>query len=346
MLTRKLRIATSLNHVGHAVAPMIAVEKGFFSGEGFHNYELLLEGLIPAFVEKVALSASMKERGVQIVLAAMIPSVLALNSRGEDLYIVSGWRFAPLSDCYARPGIKSFADLKGKKIGVRSVGATGPTHMFLWKELLKAGLDPEKDVKWVEDRIFTYHRTRDHVDALRDGRVDCVMSRPPFAEELEKMGCTLLLSPRELFPRGRPMSVIAARRSMIEEHGRELRAFLRAILHAFWFERDPSNYPYIADLEKRLRSASPDEDERALRMHTSAEELAQRPLPVDGLVPLEALRQIAEEMKEAGEIAPDYSMEAALRDEAIKDAFQELRSRKELEPQWEGIRRAVEKNGY
>jgi hypothetical protein len=84
---------------------MIAAEKGFFREEGFDDYELLLEGLIPAFVERLALSAAMKERGVQIVLAAMIPSVLALNSQREDLYIVSGWRYAPLSDCYARPGI-------------------------------------------------------------------------------------------------------------------------------------------------------------------------------------------------------------------------------------------------
>ncbi len=324
---------------------MIAIEKGFFKEEGFDKFELLIEGLIPNFVEKEALSAAMKDRGVQMVLGAQIPSVLIQSSRGEDLHIVSGWRFVPQTDWYAQPGINSFADLKGKKIGVRDGGGTGPIRV-IFNELRRAGVDPEKDVIWVKDRIYAYHRTPEHVEAIRDGRVDCTASNPPFSQELEKMGCTLLLSPRKLFPQGRPMAVIAARRAVIEERVEDLRAFIRGILRGFWFERDPDNFTYLTDLEQRLRAASPNEDEQALRMLTSPERLEKRPLPIRGEIPIDGLRQIGEEMKNTGEIPRGFSVEGVLKNDAAKKAFQDLRGRKELDEQWERVSRIVEKYGY
>lgn len=345
MANGKIRIATSHYHVGHAIAPMVAVERGFFAEERFDNFELLLEGLVPAFVEKEALSVAMKERGIEIVLGARITSVLASNSRGEDLYIVSGWRFAPQVDVYARSGIKSFADLKGKKIGIRDTG--GISQGIIQTELRKAGLDPERDVSWVRDRMFAYHNTSEHVQALRDGRVDCVGSHPPFSGDLERMGCTVLLSPRALYPGGRPERVIAARSALIEEREEELSGFLRAILRAFWLMRDqPETFSYLADLERRLRVTSYDPDERVLRMFTSPDRLESMPLPIDGQVPAAGLKQIAEEIKGDGQIPEDFSVERVLRDQAVKKAFEDLRSRKELEARWTRVTRIVEKHGY
>ena len=52
-------------------------------------------------------------------------------------------------DIAVKPGspIKSYADLKGKKIGVSDFGGT---EYPVTKNVLKAlGLDPEKDVNWV-----------------------------------------------------------------------------------------------------------------------------------------------------------------------------------------------------
>jgi ABC-type nitrate/sulfonate/bicarbonate transport system substrate-binding protein len=340
----KLRIATSSYHVGHATAPTVALEKGFFREEGLDDFELLLEGLIPPFVEKQALSAAMKQRGIEIVLGAKASSVIFLNSRGEDLYIVSGWRFASRVEWYARPEIKTFSELRGKKIGIRET--EGISYAIISAGLRRARLDPERDVTWVEDRIFAYHDTPDHAEALLQGRVDCAASSPPYSFDLKKTGCTLLLSTKELYPEGRPERVIAARGAMMEEKREELRKFLRAILRAFWFERDPANYAYLTDMEKRLRAASYDEDERGLRKVTSAERFEGRSLPVDGRIPLGGLKQIAEEMKRAGEIRSDFSVEGALRDATVKDAFEDLLSRKELESQWRRVCEIVVKWGY
>ncbi len=75
-----IRIATSSYHVGHSTAATIALEKGIFREEG----------LIPPQVEKPALFAAMKQRGIYIVLRAKASSVIYLNSRGADLAIVGG----------------------------------------------------------------------------------------------------------------------------------------------------------------------------------------------------------------------------------------------------------------
>ena len=340
----KIRIATSSYHVGHATAPTLALEKGFFRQEGLDNFELLLEGLIPPSVEKLGLFATMKQRGVEIVLGAKAGSVFSLNSQGADLYIVSCWRFASRVEWYARPEVKGFRDLRGKKIGIRETG--GISYAVISSELRKAGLDPQRDVQWVLDPIFAYHDTRDHADAMREGRVDCAASSPPFSLDLKKSGYPVLLSTKQLYPEGRPERVIAARGVMTEEKKDDLKNFLKAILRAFWFERNPDNFPYLTEMEKRLREASPSEDERALRKTNSAERFEGRSLPVDGRAPLGGLRQIADEMKMTGELRPDFSVEGALRDEIVQEAFQELRSRKGLETEWRRVCEIVEKWGY
>ena len=81
-------------------------------------------------------------------------------------------------------------------------------------------------------------------------------------------------------------------------------------------------------------------------MLTSAERLEMRPLPISGDVPIDGLRQIGEEMKSAGEIPNEFSVEDVLRNDAAKKAFQDLRGRKELEAQWDRVSRTVEKYGY
>jgi hypothetical protein len=63
MPAEKLRASTSYYHMGHAIAPMAAPERALFREEGFDGFELLLEGVPPAFVEKEALFA--RERNLR-----------------------------------------------------------------------------------------------------------------------------------------------------------------------------------------------------------------------------------------------------------------------------------------
>jgi ABC-type nitrate/sulfonate/bicarbonate transport system substrate-binding protein len=156
----------------------------------------------------------------------------------------------------------------------------------------------------------------------------------------------VLLSTKQLYPEGRPERVIAARGRMTGEKKEELKKFLKAILRAFWFERNPDNFPYLNEMEKRLREATPSEDERGLRKSNSADRFEGRSLPVDGRAPLSGLEIIGEELKKAGKLRADFSVERSLRNEIVQEAFQELRARKELEHEWRKVCEIVEKWGY
>lgn len=66
-----------------------------------------------------------------------------------------------------KSGIRTFSDLKGKKISVGAAG--GSMHKFMSMYLQAHGIDPEKDVKLV------HLPPMESVDALRDGQIDAVM---------------------------------------------------------------------------------------------------------------------------------------------------------------------------
>lgn len=69
--------------------------------------------------------------------------------------------------------IKSAADLKGKVLGVNTYGSGTYFNLVLW--LQKNGLDPKKDVKFVEVGFPPM------ADAIRSGRVDLGTMNQPFA---------------------------------------------------------------------------------------------------------------------------------------------------------------------
>ncbi len=78
--------------------------------------------------------------------------------------------------------IKTMADLKGKTLSINVLGSGiyGPAAILM----RNAGVDPAKDVKWVEVGFALSE------DALRSGRVDSAAMNQPFAARMEGKGGT------------------------------------------------------------------------------------------------------------------------------------------------------------
>ena len=171
MAERKVvRIGPSHYHVGHIVPAMVAKEMTYFEQEGLENYDLYRGGLIPAIAEKLALRRAMTEKGVDIVPDVKPSAVFDISSRGEDVWIVGCWRNKQDFRWYGARGLTSFAELKGKRLGIRDFG--GIDHTSLRTALSRFGLDPERDVTFV--RGAQYHPHENPEVYLREGEVDVI----------------------------------------------------------------------------------------------------------------------------------------------------------------------------
>ncbi|MBM4298962.1 MAG: hypothetical protein FJ143_14600 [Deltaproteobacteria bacterium] len=69
-LDQPILIANSNYHVGHQVAIAVAREQKYFIEEGLKEFDYHSGGLIPGPLEKDGLAMAIKNRGVDIALAA------------------------------------------------------------------------------------------------------------------------------------------------------------------------------------------------------------------------------------------------------------------------------------
>ncbi len=329
-LDQSLLIATTGYHVGHQRSIRVAEEQGFFQEEGFTDYIYDYRGLIPGPLEREGLALAMKEHGVDIACGANVDSVVRQREKGEeDLFIVAGWRYMTRPKVVSAKNITRIEHLKGKKIGLRELG--GLSDRLIIVDMIKAGMDPEKDVEWVMDPVFAYPDSQEHADMLRQGKVDAMTTSGGYARQLVEEGYNLLLDGGAPERRRRPGRAIVATRQTIEHRGEELVAFLRANLRAFWFWGDPGNFDYLYDLETRMREKfTHNEHERHLRIVRRAPSMEDSLMPLDGAVDAKELQYVIDEMQLLGEVNKPLKAEDMLRGEFMERGFRELCERPAL----------------
>jgi NitT/TauT family transport system substrate-binding protein len=123
---------------------------------------------------------------------------------------------------FAQEGIRSIAELKGKRVGVRGVS----DHGLLSVMIAHVGLDPAKDIEWINDP--------NPVKAFQDGKIDAFEAVPPGSQEMRarKIGHVIVNNAVD-----RPWSdyfccMLGVNREFVRKNPvatkRALRAFLKA----------------------------------------------------------------------------------------------------------------------
>lgn len=344
-LDQPLLIANSNYHVGHQIALFVAQEQGFFREEGLKEYEYDSRGLIPGPLEREGLAMAMRNHGVDIATAVDVEAAIYQRSLGADFYIVGGWRYTPFLKWYGSKRLTDISKLRGGRIGMRE--KEGLVQVFITDALRQAGVDPDTEVEWVYDPVFGYRNNPDHMERLRSGKIDAITSQPPFSDQLEKDGYPMILDPNRVFPR-RPGKLTVATGQTIARRGDELRAYFRAIIRSFWFMRDVRNFPYLKELEARLRKSNThNEDERGVvAIVTSPDRVDSWALPIDGGVSPEAIQRIVDEMARGGKLARSIPLTEILRDSAVTGAYREVSGRAELKSALATALAAQEKYGF
>jgi len=131
--------------------------------------------------------------------------------------------------CYELVGtdrVKSIRDLKGKTVSVPRLGSG--RHAFVGTMAASVGLDPHKDLNWVE------HSSSDAIGLFTEGKIDAFLGFPPVPQDLraKKIGHVLVDTGVD-----RPWAqyfccVLIGNREFVVKNPRATKRVLRAILKA------------------------------------------------------------------------------------------------------------------
>jgi len=108
------------------------------------------------------------------------------DAAGSDLVIIA--TLLPVADTVlqAAPGIKTAADLKGKKVGISGLGQAGEITVKI--ALKQLGLDPNKDVT-----LLSVGSVAHEVPAFEGGAIQAALTSPPDSLVLETKGFNTLV---------------------------------------------------------------------------------------------------------------------------------------------------------
>jgi len=161
---------------------------------------------------------------VDFSLGFASPLIIAIDAGGP--ITVLGGVMVGCVELFARDGIRSIADLKGKSVGVSAPGSS--SHVLGAIMAANVGLDPIEDIRWVVSPSVEL------MELFADGRIDAFISGPPESQELRarRIGHVILNIAVD-----RPWSqyyccMLAGNRDFVQRYPVATKRALRAILKA------------------------------------------------------------------------------------------------------------------
>jgi len=291
---RKVNVAVP--GLSQLIAFAVAKERGFYQEEGL-DVELILMRAAVANQALIAGNVDFATTGAAGLTAAL---------SGLPLRILFSTFRRPMFSLYGRPDIRDIKELRGKKIGVSSIGTGADSAL---REVLKRhGLEGGRDVV-----ILVIGVTPTRYAALESGSVDASMLSPPFTFKAEEAGF------REIINFGKEDLVeiqgsVVVHEGLLRSDPPLVEKFTRGTFKGFVYTRD--NRSETIPIVARLNSIKGDVAEKMY-------DAVLRPaMTLDGTVSEEIQRKAIEHLiKRVGDRRPplakifDYSLVRKIRAE-------------------------------
>ena len=228
-------------------ALFVARDQGFFRKQGL-DVDLVYVANAPVALASIAHGDS------QINTGSTSGAILGAMAGGLDLAFVAGLVNKLTGTIVTVPEIKTPADLKGKTIGVTSIG--GGNWVFTMLVLEHWKLDPKRDN--INIRVIGNDAVR--AQALTTGTIDATqLSTYSYGTALKRQGYRILAELPEL---GIPYqgTTVFARRSFVNQYPEVVEKVLTALVEAIAFIQDPANKSAVMrSLAKGLRLSKPED---------------------------------------------------------------------------------------
>ncbi|MSP41228.1 MAG: ABC transporter substrate-binding protein [Deltaproteobacteria bacterium] len=226
---------------------MVARDQGFFRRQGL-DVELVYMPSGPVSL------AAMAHGDSQVNTGSASGAILGAMAGGLDLVFVAGLINKLTGVIVTGPNINSPADLKGKTIGVTSIG--GGNWVFTMLALEHWKLDVKRDN--ITIRVIGSDAVR--AQAITNGTIDATqISVYSLVGPLKKQGARVLADLPDL---GVPYQgvTVFTRRSYLNQNPETMEKLLTAIVEAIAFIQDPANKASVLRiLSKGLRLAKPED---------------------------------------------------------------------------------------
>ena len=198
--------------------PYIAKHAKLFEKNGLEVELVLLRGSGQTSQAMVA--------GSLFASSVALPAVMLADLNGADLVNVAHGIAVQGSKLMVKPEIRKIEDLKGKKIGISSLGSAG--DLLFGYVLRKYGIDTQRDVFWL-----AVGNTGERLQALLNGSVDAADLTYPADAQAERRGFRPLLDARKeiVYPTA---SVVTRRKTIREDRDtvmRVVRSYVEGIAY-------------------------------------------------------------------------------------------------------------------
>jgi NitT/TauT family transport system substrate-binding protein len=200
-------------------ATWVTTDAGFFAKNG-------LDADVP-YVPSTTLTAAMLAGRINLGMIGG-SSLIEANTRGADFVLLgSFYKSATLTFFITRKEITRPEQLRGKKLGVSRFGAA--SHRLLEMAVQKMGLDPQKDVTWIQ-----IGNSPLRFEAIRTGNIDGSIFAPSEAFLAKRVGLNVLVDLRDLGVEYLTNDMVTTRK-FVKENEDTVRRFVRAVVQGIHY---------------------------------------------------------------------------------------------------------------
>ena len=152
---------------GICISPQYFAEE-LLRAEGFTDIRYVV-------TEPGAIAAGALARGEIDFTTNFSPPLIIAIDAGQPITIVAG-QHVGCFELFAREGIRSIPDLKGKTVGVQALGSS--QYTFVSGMASYVGLEPASDIRWVTSS------SPKPMELFAEGKIDAFLGLPPEPQEL------------------------------------------------------------------------------------------------------------------------------------------------------------------
>ncbi|TMA13333.1 MAG: ABC transporter substrate-binding protein [Deltaproteobacteria bacterium] len=258
----------------------VADKRGFFKEQGLE-------------VEVIRMAAPISITALangDIDYTMIFASVIRGAMRGMPIKVTASFLDGSTHALIARPEFKSVKDLRGKTLGVSTVGATSDLTARMM--IRHFGVDPDKEMK-----IVALGSDRARFAALKEGIVDVAVISPPADAEGKKIGMNVLARAYELF--NFPFVGLGANVKKLKERPDEVKRMLKALTRANRYIRENREgaIQTLAEWSKSTKEAAAASYDGTYKVFN-----------LDGSIPEDGLRLMVDQAKKDMKIAREVPL--------------------------------------